>query len=126
MPTYTFSSAERLKSKIAIGQLFKTGKSIHQYPVRIVFIKKKETNSTLYPAQAAFTVPKRSFKRAVKRNRLKRLMREAYRLNKSMLYEKLEKANANMILMLIYTGKEEAKYEEVNKSVQKLLQRLKI
>ncbi len=126
MPTYTFSSAERLKSKIAIGQLFKTGKSIHQYPVRIVFIKKKEITPALYPAQAAFTVPKRSFKRAVKRNRLKRLMREAYRLNKSMLYEKLEKANANMILMLIYTGKEEAKYEEVNKSVQKLLQRLKI
>ncbi len=97
MPTFTFKKAERLKSRKVIELLFKDGKSFGAYPLRLVFLKNEEPRSNA-PVQFTVSVPKRSFKSAVARNRIKRKVREAWRLNKHWLYEKLEKTEGQISL----------------------------
>ncbi|WP_317045208.1 ribonuclease P protein component [Formosa algae] len=77
---HTYGKTEKLKSKITIEKLFTEGKSVSAYPLRLVYLKTSfEDNVTI---KAGVSVSKRNFKLAVDRNRIKRLLREAYRLNK--------------------------------------------
>ena len=115
-----FSKKEKLKSRKAIQQLFETRQSIHIFPIRLIW-KKFETPLSKSPAQFAVTVPKRAFPKAVHRNRIKRIIREVYRLNKVALYEALNSENAQFGLMLLYSGKREPTFEEVEKSLKKLI-----
>jgi ribonuclease P protein component len=71
----------------------------------------------------AITVSKRNFKRAVDRNRIKRLMREAYRKNKSNFHKTLTNKNMQCALLLMYTGKMVPDYGEVEKKLNLTLQR---
>lgn len=102
----TLGKQERLKSRKLIEKLFLDGKSVKNFPLRMVFLQTSHTS--LFPIQAAFSVPKRNFKRAVDRNRIKRLLRETYRLQKEIVYSKVEKPT---ICMISYIGKEELSYE---------------
>lgn len=111
-----FPKTEKIKSRKTIDQLFSEGKSVVQYPVKMLFIP-----SEMRIHQAAFSVPKRNFKRAVDRNRIKRQLREAYRLNKSVLTDS-EKQYA---LFFIYLGKEKTEYRHIEKSIKKLLLKVK-
>ena len=70
------------------------------------------------------SVPKRIFKRANKRNRIKRLTRETYRINKVALKEALIATNQTLEMMLIYTAQEEIEYATLELKMQKLLQKL--
>ena len=116
--TYTFRKAEKLCSQKLMGELFLTGSSFLSYPLRITW--KIFANPPFEsPAQVGFSVPKRIFKHAVDRNRLKRLMRESYRIQKSDLYEKLQSANMQMCLMLIYIGKEELPFTKIDQAISK-------
>ena len=76
----TFGKQEKLKSRKLIERLFEEGKSVKKYPIRLVYLQTDHTSDL--PAQVGFSVPKRHFKRAVDRNRIKRLLREAYRIQK--------------------------------------------
>lgn len=121
MPTFT--RAERLKSRKTIGSLFKgDGQSFMAYPLRVVWIALPEPAASDSPAQVAISVSKRLFKTAVARNRIKRLIREAYRLNKAALYEKIP-TDQPVALMLIYVGKEELPFTEVEKGVRKMIEK---
>lgn len=77
------------------------------------------------PVKASFTVSKRNFKRAVKRNHLKRLMRESYRLNKGELARVLDEKNEQLAIMFIYAVKELKDYDTVEKGMLKSLEKLK-
>lgn len=110
----TLGKPEKLKSKIVISKLFEEGRSMKSFPIKLVYLPL--TNNS-QEHQAAFSVPKRSFKLAVDRNRLKRLMREAYRKHKSILAED-EKRYA---LMFIYLGRKKFSLPELEKSIQKIL-----
>ncbi len=78
---FTLSKEERLCSRKALEELFEgSNKSIMAYPIRVVYQKTEETGTRIM-----VSVSKRFFKRAVKRNRIKRQLREAYRLNKHLL-----------------------------------------
>ena len=117
MPTFT--KAERLSSKVAIDKLFETGKSFHSTPFKVFWLETTIGNS---PAQIVISVPKRIYKRAVDRNKVKRLIREAYRKNKDAFYEKLN--TKKIALMFIYTSKTIIDYQEMEEKVVQTLQRL--
>jgi ribonuclease P protein component len=78
----TLGKKERLKSRKLIGRLFEEGTSIKNFPFRLVYLSTEITS--VFSVKASFSVPKRNFKKAVDRNRIKRLIREAYRLEKKM------------------------------------------
>lgn len=115
MKGYTFHKEERLCSQKVIGELFTSGESFLSYPLKVVFLKTE--TAQLYPVQASFTVSKRNFKRAVKRNIMKRRMREAYRLNKPGFYEELTSRNLRVALMFIYVGKDISEYAAIEKGM---------
>ena len=113
---YTFGKSEKLKSRKLIGRLFEDGKSVKKFPVRLVFLQTSHTSES--PVQVGFSVPKRNFKHAVDRNRIKRLLREAYRLQKGDLYQRLDKP---YIFMFTFIGKKEPSYQEVEQKIQQVL-----
>lgn len=125
---HTFSRNERLKSLVLIGRLFRGGNSYVAYPLRVVWMPLDEPMRDLISmgearAQLAISVPKRVFKTAGARNLLKRRIREAYRLNKVPFYEKLAAANQHVALMLVYIGKEELPYSEIEQGVKKMIRK---
>lgn len=120
---HTFGKQERLKSRKQIEQLFKEGKSINVFPYRVRYL-----NFAAMPhqssLQAGIAVSKRSFKKAVHRNRIKRLTREAYRLQKLPLQQKLADKNSKLVLFFMYTGKELPEFLLVKEKVRLILDKL--
>lgn len=125
MNTYSkgISKAERLKSRKQIGLLFQQRQSVGAYPLRVFWRLQTQTARTS-PVSIGFSVSKKNFKRAVKRNRYKRLMRELFRLHKSSLYQFLEDKGWQLDLMLVYVGKTESDYQHLEKKYQQLLGKL--
>ncbi len=126
---FSFPKAEHLKSERIIGALFK-GKSpsVGAFPLRAVWQEVDAFFDTQNPSiycQFAVTVPKKTFKRAHDRNFYKRIIREAYRLNKSDLLEYLARNNKKIALMVIFTGKEAADFNMVNHCMKKLFRKIK-
>jgi ribonuclease P protein component len=98
---YTFKKEEKLKSRKAIEQLFKEGRSFSNFPFKMIWNFDDNQTAEL---QAGFTVSSKQFKKAVDRNRIKRLMREAYRLQKSELQQQLKARGEHMAVFFIYVG----------------------
>lgn len=119
---FTFEKAERLTHKILIGKLFSEGNGFTCYPFRVVW--KVATLHSNYPAQVAITVSKRNFKHAVKRNLLKRRIREIYRLNKHKLYEELEKKEIQIAFMIVYLPKKIIETKDMEEQLKKAMQRI--
>ncbi|WP_343328196.1 ribonuclease P protein component [Polaribacter staleyi] len=115
---HTLGKEERLKSKKLIERLYTERNSVKAFPLRMIFLQTEHTSN--FPAQVGVSVPKRNFKSAVDRNRLKRLMRESYRLQKEIVYNHLEKP---YIFMISYIGKEACTYDEMFLKMEKLLTR---
>jgi len=116
-----FNKLEKLKSRKLITELFSSQQSIAQFPFRLVW-NITELNSP-YPAQVAFSVPKRTFKKAVDRNFIKRQMRDVYRLNRRGLYKTLKNSNQQAAIMLLFTGKKKYIYKELEAKFNLLIQR---
>lgn len=113
---FTLGKEERLKSRKLIEQLYSEGKSVKVFPLRMVYLQTEHTSE--FPAQVGVSVPKRNFKRAVDRNRIKRLLRESYRLQKAIVYTAIDKP---YIFMISYLAKEEWKYADIEQKMNKLL-----
>ena len=132
MPTHaphkhTIGKEERLCSRKLIDSLFKGGgsRAMSGFPLRMVYAL-TERHEGEPAAQILVSVPKRCFKRAVKRNRIKRLVREAYRLNKHILADALERHEPQMsaTMAFIYTDSHLHGYATVEQRVRNLLTRL--
>ena len=114
-----FPSSEKLKGKILIDRLFSEGKSIKNFPLKLVYTPINKTSITTN--KTGVSVPKRNFKKAVDRNHLKRLMREAFRKNKYLVDSNLQKKYA---FMFIYTANKKFDYHQITASLIHILNKL--
>ncbi len=116
---FTFPKNEKLKSKKLIDQLFREGKGITSFPIKIIYLKTPLSKEVKF--QAGVTVAKRNFKSAVDRNRIKRLLRESYRLNKPLIFNNME---GNFAFLILYLGKEMPTYLEIEQSMLGVFQKI--
>ena len=112
----TLGKQERLKSKKLIEKLYAEGDSVKTFPLRMMYVQTAHTSE--FPCQVGVSVAKRNYKLAADRNRLKRLMRETYRLQKQIVYNNLDEP---YVFMISYIGREEIKYEDLYLKMEKLL-----
>ncbi|MDO9152425.1 MAG: ribonuclease P protein component [Paludibacter sp.] len=119
---FSFPKQEHLCGEIPINRLFTQGKAFIAYPLRVVYII--DENKDLIPVKILVNVPKKRFKRAVKRNRIKRLMREAYRLNKPALIDFIKQRNLNLQIAFNYVSDEEFDFNTIEKQLVKALKKI--
>ena len=112
----SFPKNEKLKRQKLIERLFSEGTSHKSFPLKVFYL----VDSNLESTQAAFSVPKRNFKNAVDRNRIKRQMREAYRLQKN----HFETNNGKKLAVLfVYMGRKLPAFKEIAKAMTSLLKK---
>ncbi len=118
----TFRKNERLHGRDAIADVIRAGKAVTVTPIRIVGLLNNATddNATLC---VAFAVPKRHLKQARHRNRVRRLLREAFRLNKQPWRERLRSAGKRGDLLIIYGSSEILPYTEVRDRLLLVMER---
>jgi len=116
---YTLSKEERLSWKRYIDLLFAKGQSFVAFPLREVYLPVEE--ESLVPVSILISVPKKRFRRAVKRNLIKRQIREAYRVRKYDLIDPLVKKNKRMLVAFLYLDKEIRSFVEMEKAMTKAL-----
>lgn len=116
----TFLKSERLCSTLAISHLFNKGYTLYKHPVKIKWLPVKTDNN--HSVQVVISVSKSRFKRAVDRNRIKRLLRECFRLNKALLEKIPEGLQCH--LALIYVGKDIPEMSELEPIIIELFNRL--
>ncbi len=120
---YRLNKSERLKEKKVFEELFKNGKSLKAYPLRLVWLE-RVLPADSPPLKFGIAVPKRKFSKATQRNRIKRLIREAYRLNKKVLWNTAKKNERQLFILIIYTGKEEFSLKDIVSALKKILKKL--
>lgn len=118
---FTLGKEERLKSRKQTELVFSEGKKFTLAPFRVYYLSIKGQINVL---QFGVGVSTKNFKKAVDRNRIKRLAREAYRLQKKILEKKLIEANSYLTVFFIYTGKELPEYKDINDKIGKVLNKL--
>lgn len=124
---YRLPKSHRLHLRRSVEELFGKGKSFVAYPLRVVYLVDEQgpiDDSSSPRAQMMVSVSKKYFKRATKRNRIKRLVREAYRLHQSPLVERLAERGLYARIGWINVARELPSYNEVARGVRKGLRRI--
>lgn len=119
----SFSREEHLKSRKRITSLFAEGFAVKSFPLRaqLRFVPEVEDRKLL---EIGFVVSKRSFKKAVDRNRIKRQMIEVFRLNREELMQTLAHEHCYIDVMLIFVHREHVSFEQLEKAWKKLQSKL--
>lgn len=119
MVKQSYTKKDRLKKSKSIEHLFKFGNNLNFYPLKLIYsvssieLKKDQFS----PCQIAFITPKRQFKKAVDRNKIKRKMREAFRKNKELLYKVLLSNHKCVELAVIFNGNQDTEYTTIEKQM---------
>ncbi|MBZ9786922.1 ribonuclease P protein component [Psychroflexus sp. CAK57W] len=116
LKSFTYPEKEKLKSRKLIKKVFEKGKTIKSYPVLIRYIELDDENN-----KVGVSVSKRNFKKAVDRIRIKRQLREAYRLNK----ENLTNSGSKFAIMFLFIGKKKIPSKKLNNKVKMLLKEIR-
>ncbi len=111
-----------LKSKLVIDQLFSSGRALKKSPFRLVYLV--ESEGSFIGDKILVSVPKRNFKLAVSRNRIKRVISEIYRIHSIDLKTLLASQNRSLAIGIVYIGKKEPTYSEADQKIQGLLEEL--
>jgi ribonuclease P protein component len=119
---FTLGAEERIKSRKAILSLFDKGTSFSIFPIRVVYVL--EQRSEKNGLKAAFTASKKNFKKAVDRNRIRRLMKESWRLQKNELQLSLQSSQKSLDIFFIYTGKELPEYQFIYKKMEEAIKKM--
>lgn len=117
MVNQKFPKKHRLKSAKTIEKLFLEGQTFSKFPIKVFYLHKEDIEFSL----ATFAVPKRNFKSAVDRNRIKRQLRETYRLNRQTI---LEEDRKKFVMLFLYLGKRKPSYSELNNAMKILLNKM--
>jgi ribonuclease P protein component len=115
----TFRKKERIFRQKEMAVLFEKGTSFTAYPLRVVYVDRQPVSGA--EAAVLISVPKKKFKRAVHRNRIKRLIREAYRLNKQLLLQNLQEKETGLLAGFLFIGNELPDWKTVESAMVKAL-----
>lgn len=118
----SLGKAYKLCRKKLIEQVYQEGAVAKQFPFVAHFLETEE--SLTAPFQLVIAAPKRSFRKAHDRNRIKRLMRETIRKNKLILEDYIDKSGKPLLLFLIYTGREEMPYRQLLRKNEQLFENI--
>lgn len=118
--SFTYSKKDKLKSKKNIEQLFNEGKAITVYPLKLIYLKTEFEDGSII--KTGVSVSKRLHKTAVSRNRIKRLLREAYRLNKPLFFNN---SSVSYAFMILYLSKDGTTFDKVNDSMKMLFKKFR-
>ena len=118
-----FPKSERLFLKKDIDELFDKGRSFISYPLRIVYLSDTGDNLPESGISVLISVPKKRIKRAVKRNRIKRLIRETFRLNKSVVTECMQE-DKHLHVAFMYVSNDILPYADIEKAMIKALRNI--
>ena len=118
---HKFPKTEKLKSNTLIDDLFKKGQSVTVFPMRLYFMPIDDAAVTTF--KTGVSVPKRNFKLAVDRNRIKRLMREVFRKNKHLVYGKTKQQYA---LLFVFIGNKTPDYDFVENKLKACLNKFNL
>ena len=121
MPRNTFSKQQRLKSRKKLQQVFAGRKAVFAENIKVLYLAEDADKGFV---QCGVGLSGRYFKKAVDRNRVKRLLREAYRLQQHPLVQVAEKNNKQISVFILYTGKQLPQYDRLFESVGIALQKL--
>ncbi len=122
--SFAFGRHERLKSDVLISRLYTDGKSISKYPLRLTYLIHDSTFYTDSSVKYSINASKKGLRLAVKRNRMKRLLREVIRHNKHPLFSTVENRSVCLSLSVVYVGSHLCEYDELERSFLKLQKRL--
>ncbi|MEO6405280.1 MAG: ribonuclease P protein component [Ferruginibacter sp.] len=117
---YNFPGKQRLKSRKQIEQLFKEGNQFAFFPIKVFWLPENMAETL----QIAVAVSSRNFKKATDRNRIKRLMREAWRLNKEELGDVISQHKLKLSVFFLYVGKELPTYHLISEKMTLVIQKL--
>ena len=120
---FTLKKTERISLQKEIDCLFKQGNAFISYPLRVVYLAQKPSSEALIAVLVS--VPKKKFKRAVKRNRMKRLIREAYRQKKGSLIRHCRENESGLLIAFLFIGNELCQWKEMEAAMEKALDTLK-
>lgn len=120
---FTLGAHERLKLRKQIETLFSEGKAFSVFPLRAIFLLHEKTNISSAPALTGFSVPKKKIRLAVERNRIKRLLREGWRLNKHLLYSHIPEGY-QLHCFIIYQNNATDSFQHISGSVVQLMEGL--
>lgn len=120
---FTLQAVERLKLRNQIETLFHTGEAFSVFPLRIVYLLGARSETEPSPVRMGFSIPKKRVKKAVQRNRIRRLLKEAWRLQKHALYTRIDPA-MQLHCFFIFTGNDKLTFPEAEKTVQKAISKL--
>ena len=115
---FSFPKQEKLKSKVLLEALFSKGKQITSFPLQLVYLPVEYPDEV--KCKVAVVAPKRRFKSAVQRNKVKRLLREGYRLNKHHIFNNTEGQYA---LVILYLGKDMPSFSLINNKMNALFEK---
>ncbi len=124
MKRFTLGPHERIKSPIEVSAVYSQGNKVFAYPIMAFYEVEQSSQGAGKSIRVGFSVPKRRFKRAVDRNYLKRLMREAYRLQKPRFYEDLPTGDLQLKLVLIYNGTIAISFEKLQQGIAEAVNKI--
>lgn len=120
---YTLQATERLQLRKQIETLFQNGEAFSFSSIRVLYLKVPRTEKEASPVRVAFSIPKKRVRKAVMRNRYRRLLREAWRMQKFSLYEHIPDTE-QLHCFLIFTGQETLTFEAARSSISRIMQKL--
>ncbi len=119
----TLGREERLRNNLSIQELLKHGRTVSLFPLKIYWNLSADPRQK-YPARAAVSVPRRKYRKAVERNLMKRRLKEAYRLNKYMLYDPLDRRQLKIHLIILLLSDEFIPFAQLETNMRGIFRKL--